>query len=472
MTVLPEGFGLVLDRSVRSFRDGTVLIGGHPGRLITLSLEGVVALSSLLDGRAITDASRQLGGRLVEAGMAHPRPLPDRAEATRAVTVVVPVHNRSAALERCLGSIGSDVPTVVVDDGSDDPDAVARICERHRVRLIRRAVNGGPAMARNQAIAEVDTELVAFVDSDCRVTDGWLSGLVWQFDDPAVAAVAPRVRPDRSGRGSNRPTLNGFADGHSALDMGDAPSEVAPDRAVRYVPAAALVARRRALIGGFDPDLRVGEDVDLVWRLHDEGWRVRYEPSVTVFHHEPSSWPQLLGRRFRYGTSAGPLAKRHPGRLVPLELRPWPTAAAVAWLTGRRRTGLATVAASAAVLARQVRHHGIPPSLTLRWSAEAAGWTGVGLGHAATMLAGPFLVVAALRGKRSVVAFLVLAPPAVEWWRRRPDVGPLRWSLASVADDVAYGAGVWTGCIRARTFGPLLPALRIKSGADEVRRLG
>ncbi len=127
--------------------------------------------------------------------------------------------------------------------------------------------------------------------------------------------------------------------------MGDAPSEVAPDGAVRYVPAAALVARRRALIGGFDPDLRVGEDVDLVWRLHDEGWRVRYEPSVTVFHHEPSSWPQLLGRRFRYGTSAGPLAKRHPGRLVPVELRPWPTAAAVAWLTGRRRTGLATVAA-------------------------------------------------------------------------------------------------------------------------------
>ena len=142
--------------------------------------------------------------------MAHPRPLPARAEATRAVTVVVPVHNRSAALERCLGSIGSDVPTVVVDDGSDDPDAVARVCERHRARLIRRAVNGGPAAARNQAIAEVDTELVAFVDSDCRVTDGWLRGLVWLFDDPAVGAVAPRIRPDRSGRGSRSPHVERF----------------------------------------------------------------------------------------------------------------------------------------------------------------------------------------------------------------------------------------------------------------------
>ena len=36
--------------------------------------------------------------------------------------------------------------------------------------------------------------------------------------------------------------------------------------------------------------------------------------------------------------------------------------------------------------------------------------------------------------------------------------------LTSVADDVAYGLGVWTGCLRERTLGPLLPTLR---GAGE-----
>jgi mycofactocin glycosyltransferase len=88
------------------------------------------------------------------------------------------------------------------------------------------------------------------------------------------------------------------------------------------------------------------------------------------------------------------------------------------------------------------------------------------------MLAGPALVVAALRGRRAAVALLVLAPPSVEWWRRRPEVGPLRWLLASIADDLAYGAGVWTGCVRSRTLGPLLPTLRIRWRADQVRRLG
>ncbi len=40
VTGLPEGFGLDLDRSVRTFDRGRVLVGGHPGRLMTLSSGG------------------------------------------------------------------------------------------------------------------------------------------------------------------------------------------------------------------------------------------------------------------------------------------------------------------------------------------------------------------------------------------------------------------------------------------------
>jgi hypothetical protein len=77
------------------------------------------------------------------------------------------------------------------------------------------------------------------------------------------------------------------------------------------------------------------------------------------------------------------------------------------------------------------------------------------------MLGAPLLVVVATRGRRGARAalVLVLVPPVVEWVRRRPDLDLPRWVVASVADDLAYGAGVWTGCIRARSFGPLVPAL-------------
>jgi mycofactocin system glycosyltransferase len=328
--------------------------------------------------------------------------------------------------------------------------------------MIARSANGGPGAARNDALSMIDTELVAFVDSDCTVITGWLRALTWMFEDPLVGAVAPRVRPDGTGRPLRTSALARFSEARSSLDMGPDRSEVGPERSVRYVPAAALVVRGAALDDGFrfDADLRVGEDVDLVWRLLDAGWRVRYEPSTTVFHREPSSWSALFTRRYRYGTSAGPLARRHPGRLAPVALRPWPTATVIAGLAGRPRTVLALLLVSAAHLARRTRHHGVPVTLALRWSTEGTGWTLVGMGHAATVLAGPALLVGALRSRRAAaaVALLVLAPPTVEWRRRRPRLDPVRWSVASIVDDVAYGAGVWVGCLRARSLAPLIPS--------------
>ena len=458
--------GLALDRSVRTFRRGTVLVGGRPGRLITLTAAGADSLTTFLDGGPVSVATRQLGRRLVHAGMAHPRrggPASAAVDRSR-TTVVVPVRDRSDALDRCLGSLDPEVAVVVVDDGSEDPVSVEKVCRRHHARLISRSVNGGPAAARNEALASIDTELVAFLDSDCSATEDWLAGLVWLFDDPEVVAVAPRVRPEPSMGGARCSVLARFSSARSALDMGPDEGEGGPDRLVRFVPSAALVVRTASLGRGFDPALRVGEDVDLVWRLLDEGGQVRYVPAVTVHHREPSTWVGLLTRRFRYGTSAGPLSRRHPGRLALVELRPWPTAAAAAALAGRPRMAAAVVAASAAALARRVRPLGIPPGLAVRWTVEGTGWTAIGLGRAATMLAGPALLYAARRSRRAgvTVALLVLTPSLVEWWRRRPDLDPARWALASVADDVAYGAGVWTGCLRERSLRPLFPAVRLR----------
>jgi hypothetical protein len=78
------------------------------------------------------------------------------------------------------------------------------------------------------------------------------------------------------------------------------------------------------------------------------------------------------------------------------------------------------------------------------------------------MLAAPGLAVLAGKGGRRTLSALVLVvvPPVVEWVRRRPVLDLPRWVVASVADDIAYGAGVWTGCLRSRSWGPLIPAIQ------------
>jgi hypothetical protein len=147
-----------------------------------------------------------------------------------------------------------------------------------------------------------------------------------------------------------------------------------------------------------------------------------------------------------------------------VELRPLPTVAALSALAGRPLAAVAAVSVSAALLDRAVRDLGVPTRQAVSWSARGAGWSVFGMGRAATMLAAPGLVALATRGRRARrAAFaLVVVPPVVEWVRRRPDLDLPRWVAASVADDIAYGTGVWIGCLRAGTFGPLVPALRLR----------
>jgi hypothetical protein len=193
--------------------------------------------------------------------------------------------------------------------------------------------------------------------------------------------------------------------------------------------------------------------------LHDYGWRVRYVPEVTVEHEEPATWRTLLHRRFRYGTSAAPLSRRHPGRLSHAVLEPWATTAAALALASRPRAAVATTAAQAALLSLQVRGS-VRRSRACLCAVEGVARTVVGLGHAATMFAAPALL-AALRPaatRRAAIALLTAAPIA-EWCKTGPALDPVRWTACCIADDVAYGAGVWRGCVAERTLAPLRPTV-------------
>lgn len=454
---LPPGLRLVLDPTVRRYRQGRVLVGGAGGRVITLSAAGCRALEELLrESPPASPAARVLGRRLLDAGLVHSRPAAQSVDDGMSVTIAIPVCDRADALEAALVAVGSAHPVVVVDDGSTDTAAVAGICARHGARLLVHAANIGPAAARNTALTAIRTDLIAFLDSDCRPPGGWIDALVPHFQDPAVVAVAPRIRPRSAAvRGS---VLGRYASARSPLDLGPREGLVGPGRPIAYVPTAALIVRRAALADGFDPALRYGEDVDAIWRLYDAGGRVRYEPRVEVEHEEPSSWRALLGRRLRYGTSAAPLAVLHPERLAPLVLRPWPTSTVLAGLGGRPRTALGLTAMTAARLVHRNGNNGVPRWRALAWTLRATWLTAVTSGRAATMFAGPALLLAlGHRRLRRPALTLLLLTPLSDWAARRPSLDPVRWTLAAVADDAAYGTGVWIGCARHRTIRPLIP---------------
>lgn len=455
---LPVGFRFRLDPTTRVERDGRTLWGGTASRLVRLTDEGSRELALALKPGPLSERGRRLGRRLVTAGLAHP--IPPRPTDSSGFTVVIPVRDRTAELDRCLAAVGC-YPTIVVDDGSIDPAAVRAACYSHGASLVRLDVNKGPAAARNAGIAAVGTPFAAFLDSDCIATEHWIEQLAGHFDDPTVAAVAPRIRPQpERGNHGGPSTLQRYLERRCPLDMGARAASVRPLTAVPYVPTAALLVRRSLFGAGFEETLRVGEDVDMAWRLMDAGHDVRYDPDVVVQHAEPVSWRAALARRFRYGTSAGPLAQRHPHRLPSLVAAPLPVLIVLATLVGQWLAAAALTLAGMAMLGWRLRRYRVPawraPALVLqsiyRFWADALRW--------AIMFCSPLLAIGICASTRPLAwAAFTVAPYLVEWFERRPRLDPLRWMLARVADDIAYGTGVWTGCLRARSLEPLVPRI-------------
>jgi mycofactocin glycosyltransferase len=448
-----------LDGSVRRLDGGRVLLGGSPLVLLRLSEAGARFVDRLAAGEPVPPgrASATLLDRLLDTGAVHPVAVPGAGPFGPAdVTVVIPVKDRDVS--RTVAALGPVGRVLVVDDGSDPPLAVPPGAE-----VLRREEAGGPAAARNAGLAAVTTPVVAFVDSDVVPCDGWLPVLLAHLADERVALVAPRVRAPEPGIGAS--AVARYERWRSALDLGAQSGRIAPRTRVGFVPAAALVARTDALrdLGGFDEAMIVGEDVDLVWRLHDAGRRCRYEPAAEVRHDVRDGLRAWARRRMDYGTSAGPLEQRHPGRLAPLGVSGWSAAAWTLVAAGHPVLGVATAAGSAAALPRKLGDLANPWRATadIAGRGHLAAWRPIA--GAITRAWWPMALPAALvsrRARRAVIAS-ALVPPLLAWWQDRPALDPVRASALWLADDMAYGAGVWIGSVRSRTAGPLRPDLGV-----------
>jgi mycofactocin system glycosyltransferase len=471
--LVPAGFLLRPDPRSRALADGTVLTGGYPLRVLRLSAAGARHVAGWFSGTPVPDnpKARALARRLLDTGIAHPALAGPPPSERPAVTVVIPVLDRAGELARCLAGLAGPAggpPVIVVDDGSRDQAAVSTAAAAAGACVLRRAVNGGPAAARNTGLAAAGTPLVAFLDSDCVPEPGWLDALLPHFADPAVGAVAPRIVPHDPGR----TWLARYEGASSTLDMGWRPSIVRPGSRVPYVPGAALVVRKEAAGTGFAEEMRVGEDVDFIWRLGASGWRVRYEPAATMRHQHRVRLRAWFARRKDYGTSAAALELRHPGAVRPLYASAWTAAAWLAAALGHPEAGAAVTGASTALLARRlakVTGEDWPrPACSAAWRLavrQAGGGTlaaALPLGSAICRTWWPVALPAAVavRRLRLPLAGLVLAPPLLDWLDRRPPLDPARYVAARLLDDAGYSLGVWQGCVERRTVRPLMPLLR------------
>jgi GT2 family glycosyltransferase len=215
------------------------------------------------------------------------------SEFTPHVTVAVPVKDRRERMLRCLDSLLAirypSYDVIVLDNESTDGTAEA--CrERARdaaVPVTVEVLGGSVGALRNRAGELARGEILAFTDSDCMASPGWLAGGIPPFADPEIGVVQGKTLPDPD----------------EELIGWDATIEVR-EYTARF-ESCNLLVRREAFrqTGGFDE--RVGhfwEDTAAGWALLLEGWRAAFAPEALVHHdvtHPGFRW--WLKRGLRYG---------------------------------------------------------------------------------------------------------------------------------------------------------------------------
>lgn len=467
---LSAGRRIGLDDRVMVWRDAAVVLGGAPWGVLRIAPAARPFVRRLQQSgtaglRPSPGVEQSVADILLSRGIVHPLRVQDRdAGSTPTVEVVVPAYERPESLDACLTALTASAPLVrviVVDDGSTTT-AVAEVARAHGAMLIRHPSNRGPAAARNTGLSMTSAPIVAFVDADCAVTPGWLGPLVAHFDDPRVAAVAPRIRP----RTNSAALLPRYERCRSALDMGPRPELVAPGSVLGYLPSATLMVRRNALQHlMFDEEMRVGEDVDLIWRLLEDGGMVRYEPASTVTHELRPRWIDWAGRHFAYGTSAAVLDSRHPRRLAPARLSALNLAIVLLVVARRPFAAIGAAGISIALLARRLRDTAVAPGVAPIVVGKGVLSETLAVGHLLRREWWPLGWLALAVTPRSRIARIAAAsmvvPVAQEWLTRRPGIDPVRYAALHLIEDAAYGSGVITGAIRRRRPGVLLPRVRL-----------
>ncbi|MBZ0297035.1 MAG: glycosyltransferase [Anaerolineae bacterium] len=232
------------------------------------------------------------------------------------VSIIVPVYNGAKTIQACLLSLLSQnylghYNVIVVENGSTDNTADLVAAFQSPVCLLR-STERGPAAARNLGIAHSQNDIIAFTDADCIAHPEWLTELVKSYTNEEIGgvggAILPYRHPDRNlyeRFAELKPPLVNFITGEH-----------------EFLPHfyTANASYRRALlnvVGGFNPGMITGEDVDLAWRVQlQTNAKLHYAPQAIIYHHHRSSRKGLIQQYRNYGFGEillDTLYKHHPG---------------------------------------------------------------------------------------------------------------------------------------------------------------
>jgi glycosyltransferase involved in cell wall biosynthesis len=227
------------------------------------------------------------------------------------IVVVIPVYNDPEGIRTTLDSVLSqsteqDYRVVVVDNNSTDrtPEIVRSYDDR--ISLYHENDIQSSYAARNTGIRNTDADLLAFIDADMTVPNGWLDTALEEFETAHADYMGCNVElglPDD-------PSLAARYDHHTGFPVeGYLESQ-------HFVPTCCLFVRRAVFadVGLFDHRLESGGDKEFGNRVNNAGYDQHFAENVTLYHPTRDSIADLAAKDRRVGRGLCQLQRFHPDR--------------------------------------------------------------------------------------------------------------------------------------------------------------
>tara|TARA_R110000787_G_scaffold234375_7_gene341273 strand:+ start:26 stop:1024 length:999 start_codon:yes stop_codon:yes gene_type:complete len=215
--------------------------------------------------------------------------------------IIILNWNGEKLLEQFLPSIvnfSSELAAIYVADNASSDASIAFVKDQFpSVQIIENAINGGYAKGYNDALASIDADIYCLINSDVEVTNNWIPPILDIFKkEENTAIIQPKIldfkdksKFEYAGAGGGFVDLYGYpyCRGRVFNHLEEDTNQFNDISEIFWASGACFFIRSEVyhLLNGFDEDYFAHqEEVDLCWRAQNEGFKVKYVGTSTVYH--------------------------------------------------------------------------------------------------------------------------------------------------------------------------------------------
>ena len=216
------------------------------------------------------------------------------------VAIVILNWNGKKILEQFLPSVVefSEEATIYVADNASTDKSIPYLKEKfNKVTIIQNKTNGGYAKGYNDALKNLTEDLLVLLNNDVEVTQNWLQPIINEFKrDNSLIAAQPKILDF-----NNKKYFEYAGAGGGFIDRLGYPycrgrifNTIEKDKGqyndinkIFWASGACFIVRSNEFreLNGFDENFFAHqEEIDLCWRIQQNGGIIKYIGNSTVYH--------------------------------------------------------------------------------------------------------------------------------------------------------------------------------------------